>query len=298
MGGAKVETQGMFSYISPEQRVPQDHPLRAIRVIVDRSLAEMDSHFSTMYSTYGRPSIPPEYLLRVLLVQALYSVRSERQLIEQINYNPLFPCFAGIGIDDAIWVPTVFTMNRKRLLGHVTVQRFFCSALEQTRRQNLLSEEFFVDGTLPEAWASQKSFQPKDPEPRQVDGSRFRSKTHSDETHVSVTDPGASLTKNAPDEASRLTYLGHLLVENRHGLIARQQVTSADKGYARLGFARELCDRNVTRHTASKRIGFAIDGRSTRHTGYALSIHVRGRIESIFCWMNTVGRMHKRRLCC
>jgi transposase len=199
MRGAKVETQGLFSYISPEQRVPQDHPLRAIRVIVDRSLAELHSPFSAIYSAVGRPSIPPEFLLRALLLQVFYSIRSERQLMEQLDYNLLFRWFVGLGMDDAVLVPTVFTKNRDRLLDHGTVQAFFRSVLEQARRQNLLSEEHFsVDGTLLEAWASQKSFQPKDPGDRDGDGSDIRGQIRSNATHASVTNLDARLYKKAP----------------------------------------------------------------------------------------------------
>ncbi|MBU2782746.1 IS5 family transposase [Acidithiobacillus caldus] len=322
MRGAKVETQGMFSYLSPEQRVPKDHPLRAIRVIVDRSLAALDSHFDSIYSDLGRPSIPPEYLLRALLLQVFYSIRSERQLMEQLDYNLLFRWFVGLGMDAPVWVPTVFTKNRDRLLDHGTVQQFFQTVVEQAREQGLLSEEHFsVDGTLLEAWASQKSFQPKDPEDRNGDGSDFRGQQRSNETHASVTDPDARLYKKAPGEASRLAYLGHILMDNRHGLIAGEEVSTADgtaevdtalhlidslggsqritlgadKGYDRHGFVQDLRDRNVTPHVARKRKGSAIDGRTTRHTGYAMSIHVRKRIESIFGWMKTVGGMRKTR---
>jgi len=322
MRGAKVETQGMFSYLSPEQRVPKDHPLRAIRVIVDRSLAELDGHFNQIYSDLGRPSIPPEHLLRALLLQVFYSIRSERQLMEQLDYNLLFRWFVGLGMDAPVWVPTVFTKNRARLLDHGTVQRFFQTVVEQAREQGLLSEEHFsVDGTLLEAWASQKSFQPKDPEDREGDGSDFRGQQRSNETHASVTDPDARLYKKAPGEASRLAYLGHVLMDNRHGLIAgkegstadgtaevdtalhlidslggSQRITlGADKGYDRHRFVQDLRDRNVTPHVARKRKGSAIDGRTNRPTGYAMSIHVRKRIESIFGWMKTVEEMRKTR---
>ncbi len=322
MRGAKVETQGMFSYLSPEQRVPKDHPLRAIRVIVDRSLAALNSHFDSIYSDLGRPSIPPEHLLRALLLQVFYSIRSERQLMEQLDYNLLFRWFVGLGMDSPVWVPTVFTKNRDRLLDHGTVQRFFQTVVEQAREQGLLSEEHFsVDGTLLEAWASQKSFQPKDPEDRNGDGSDFRGQQRSNETHASVTDPDARLYKKAPGEASRLAYLGHVLMDNRHGLIAGEEVSTADgtaevdaalhlvdslggsqritlgadKGYDRHRFVQDLRDRNVTPHVARKRKGSAIDGRTTRHAGYAMSIHARKRIEPIFGWMKTVGGMRKTR---
>ena len=175
MRGAKVETQSLFSYLSPEQRVPQDHPLRAIRVIVDRSLAELDGHFHGLYSAFGRPSIPPEHLLRALLLQVFYSIRSERQMVEQLNYNLLFRWFVGLDMDAAVWVPTVSTKNRDRLVDNGTIRAFFRSVLEQARIRDLLSDEHFsVDGTLLEAWASQQSFRPKNPEDRDGDGSDFR----------------------------------------------------------------------------------------------------------------------------
>ena len=322
MRGTKIETQGMFSYLSPEQRVPADHPLRAIREIVDQSLAELDGHFHRIYSDLGRPSIPPEHLLRALLLQVFFSICSERQLMEQLDYNLLFRWFVGLGMDAPVWVPTVFTKNRDRLLDHGTVQRFFQSVLDQARTRGLLSEEHFsVDGTLLEAWASQKSFQPKDPEDRDGDGSDFRGQERSNDTHASVTDPDARLYKKSPGEASRLAYLGHVLMDNRHGLIAGEQVTTADgtaevdaatqlmddlggtrritlgadKGYDRSRFVQDLRDRNVTPHVARKRKGSAIDGRTTHHAGYAMSIHVRRRIESIFGWMKTIGGMRKTR---
>ncbi|WP_312283651.1 IS5 family transposase [Candidatus Igneacidithiobacillus taiwanensis] len=322
MRGAKVETGNMFSYLSPEQRVPQDHPLRAIRVIVDRSLEALNSHFDSIYSDLGRPSIPPEYLLRALLLQVFYSIRSERQLMEQLNYNLLFRWFVGLDMDAAVWVPTVFSKNRDRLLDHGTIHQFFHSVVEQARAGDLLSEEHFsVDGTLLEAWASQKSFQPKDPEDRQGDGMDFRGQKRSNDTHESVTDPDARLYKKSEGEASRLAYLGHVLMDNRHGLVAETMVTTADgtaevdaavlmldelggakritlgadKGYDRHGFVQDLRDRNVTPHVARKKAGSAIDSRTTRHAGYCMSIHVRRRIESIFGWMKTVGGMRKTR---
>ncbi|WP_308387588.1 IS5 family transposase [Acidithiobacillus sp. AMEEHan] len=321
MRGAKVETGALFSYLSPEERVPADHPLRAIRVIVDRALAEFDGHFNQIYSDLGRPSIPPEYLLRALLLQVFYSVRSERQLLEQLDYNLLFRWFVGLGMDAPVWVPTVFTKKRDRLLDNGTVQRFFLTVVEQARNQGLLSEEHFsVDGTLLEAWASQKSFQPKDPDDRQGDGSDFRGQKRSNDTHASVTDPDCRLYKKAPGDDSRRAFLAYVLTVNRQELIVSKQVTTADgtaevdaavqllddlggtnritlgadKGYDRHEFVQNLRDRNVTPHVARKCKGSAIDGRSTRHIGYT-SIRVRKRIESIFGWMKTVGGMRKTR---
>ncbi|MHB1678811.1 MAG: IS5 family transposase [Sulfuriferula sp.] len=322
MRGAKVETQSMFSYLSPEQRVPADHPLRAIRVIVDQSLAELDDHFSRIYSDLSHPSTPPEHLLRALLLQVFYSIRSERQLMEQLDDNLLFRWFVGLGMDAPVWVSTVFTKNRDRLLDHGTVQQFFRSVLDQARTQGLLSEEHFsVDGTLLGAWTSQKSFQPKDPEDRSGDGSDFRGQERSNDTHASVTDPDARLYKKSPGEASRLAYLGHVLMDSRHGLIAGEQVTTADgtaevdaatrlvdglggtrritlgadKGYDRQGFvpgsAGPECDPPCG--TQAEGIGHR-RGRTTRHAGYAMSIHVR-RLESIFAWMKTVVGMRKTR---
>ncbi len=322
MRGAKVETQNLFSYISPEERVPQDHPLRTIRAIVDRALVELDPHFDLIYSDLGRPSIPPEHLQRALLLEVFYSIRSERQLMEQLNYNLLFRWFAGLDMDAPIWVPTVFTKNRDRLLDNGTIRCFFRSVVDQARARDLLSDEHFsVDGTLLEAWASQKSFQPKDPADRDGDGTDFRGQEQSNDIHVSATDPDARLYKKSAGDASRLAYLGHVLMDNRHSLIAEEQATTADgtaevdaavqmindlggtrritvgadKGDDRAGFVDGLRERNVSPLVARKRKGSAIDGRTTRHVGYDMSIHVRRRIESIFGWMKTVGGMRKTR---
>jgi transposase/IS5 family transposase len=320
MRGGKVETQGTFSYLSPEQRVPQDQPLRAIRVIVSQSLAELHGLFSMIYSAFGHPSIPPEFLLRALLLQLFYSIRSERKRIERLNYNLIFRWFVGIGMDEEVWVPTVFIKNRDRLLDHGTVQEFIRSVLEQARCQNLLSQEHFSgDGTLMEAWASQKSFQPKDREDHQGDGSHFRGQTRSNEIYASGMDPDVQLYKKAPEESSRLTYLGHVLMDNPHGMIVAEQVTTAhgiaevaaatqlvdelggtqritlcaNKGYDRHGFVQDRRDRNVNPHVARKRKGSTIDRRTTRHAGYAMSFHDRRQVKSIFGWMKTVGGMLK-----
>ncbi len=287
---------------------------------MDRSRAEMDRHFSAVHSSFGRPSIPPEFLLRALLLQIFYNVRPERQPIEQLNYNLLFRWFVGLGMDDAVWVPTVFTKNRGRLLDHGTVQGFFRSVLEQARSQDLLSEEHFsVDGTLLEAWASQKSFQPKDPEYREDSG--LPGQKRSNATYGSVTDPDARLYKKASREASRLSYLVHVLMDNRHWLIAGQQVTIADgtaevdaavqlindlggtqritlgvdKSFDRHDFVQDLWDQNVTTHVARKCKGTAIGGSTICHAGCDLSIHVRRLIESTFGLMKTVGGMRKAR---
>lgn len=242
--------------------------------------------------------------------------------MEQLNYNLLFRWFVDLDMDAPIWVPTVFTKNRDRLLDNGTIRRFFRSVVDQARVKDLLSDErLSVDGTLLEAWASQKSFQPKDPADRDGDGMDFRGQERSNDTHVSTTDPDARLYKKSAGDASRLAYLGHVLMDDRHGLIAEERVTTADgtaevdaaiqmiddwggtrritvgadKGYDRAGFVDGLRERNVFPHVTRKRKGSAIDGRTTRCVGYDMSIHVRRRIESIFGWMKTVGGMRKTR---
>jgi len=207
----------MFSYVSAEERIPQDHPLRAIRALVDEILREMSRDFSRVYATTGRPSIPPEQLLRALLLQIFYSIRSERLLMEQLEYNMLFRWFVGLTMDDAVWAPTVFTKNRDRVLNDVIAGRFFEHVVE--RAQSYMSDEHFtVDGTLIEAWASQKSFQKKG-DPPAGDGRHFHGETRTNDTHASTTDPDAKLYRKTSHGEARLSYLGHLLIENRHGLI-------------------------------------------------------------------------------
>jgi len=243
MCGAKIETNGLFSYVSPNQRVPQGHPLRAIRAFVDRSLAEMDTHFSMMYSTYGRPSIPPEFLLRALLLQVFYSIRSEGQLIEQLHYNLLFRWFVGLGMDEEVWVPTVFSKNRDRLLDHDTAQEFFRSVLQQARRHELLSEEHFsVDGTLLETWASQKSFRPKDPEDQEANGLDFCGVTRSNGMHTSVTDSDGRSYKKALGEATLLADISHVLIDCRFGLIALWSKATTAYGTAEVDAVTQLID--------------------------------------------------------
>ena len=315
----------MFSYVSPEQRVPHDHPLRAIRAQVDAILTEMSREFDTLYSDVGRPSIPPERLLRAQLLQIFYSIRSERLLMEQLDYNILFRWFVGMDMDEPVWVPTVFTKNRDRLLTQAIARSFFRRVVE--RAQAWMSDEHFtVDGTLIEAWASQQSFQPKDGP--HDDGRDFRGQTRTNDTHASRTDPDAKLYRTSFNTAARLAYLGHLLLENRHGLIvqamatratgraereasltllrahtkrapAKQRTLGADKNYDTADFVARVRALHVTPHVSQnlrRRGGSALDARTTRHAGYAQSLACRPRVERPFGWMKTVGWMRKVKL--
>ena len=320
----------MFSYLSPEQRVPSDHPLRTVREITDRILGQMTNLFTQMYSTFGRPSIPPEKLLRSLLLQVLYTVRSERMLMEQLNYNLLFRWFVGLNMDDAVWDVTVFTKNRDRLLKADVAKKFFELVVAEAQALNLMSDEHFtVDGTLLEACASLKSFQkmdggekapPDDPGNATVN---FHGEKRSNQTHASTTDPDAMLARKGAGKEAKMSYSGHVLMENRNGLVAdvgvlqangtaeREAALSmienipgdhpvtvgADKGYDTQGFVEEARNRNATPHVAqnNKNRKSAIDGRTTRHPGYAVSQRKRKRVEEIFGWMKTVGGMRKLR---
>jgi transposase len=326
MRGDDRQPDAMFSYVSAEQRVPPDHPLRAIRRLADDVLRDMSREFERLYADVGRPSIPPERLLRAQLLQIFYSIRSERLLMEQLDYNLLFRWFVGLSMDDPIWDPTTFTKNRDRLLNPDIACSFFRRVIE--RAQALMSDEHFtVDGTLIEAWASQKSFQRKDGRPDD-DGSHFRGQTRKNDTHASKTDPDARLYRKSNGAESRLAYLGHLLIENRHGLIAdamatqadgfaerdaallmleaqwkrapgRRRTVGGDKGYdvrAFVDVSRELgATPHVTQNLARPG-GSAIDARTTRHAGYAMSQHARPRIEPAFGWLKTIAWMRKVKL--
>jgi len=331
MRGDDLQQDGMFSYISPERRVPQDHPLRAIRKMVDKILVELSPQFKKLYSNTGRPSIAPEKLLRALLLQILYSVRSERMLVEQLDYNMLFRWFVGLSMDDEVWDATTFTKNRERLLKGEIADAFFGKVLEQARNHGLLSDEHFtVDGTLVEAAASLKSFQktdsrdqnpPDDPGNPTID---FHGEKRSNSTHKSTTDPDALLSKKGKGKEAKLQYSGHLLMENRNGLAVdanatratgtaerdegvmfarkiggRRRVTLAgDKLYDTYEFVREIRELNVTPHVAQnihRRKKSGIDKRTTRHAGYAISQQKRKRIEEIFGWLKTVGLLRKLR---
>ena len=330
MRGDDPKHDAMFSYISPEARVPQDHPLRPIRQVVDRILIELSPEFDRLYSRVGRPSVAPEKLLRALLLQILYTVRSERLLMEQLDYNLLFRWFVGLNLDDPVWDPTTFTKNRQRLLDGEIAQRFFARVLEQARQRDLLSDEHFtVDGTLIEAWAGAKSFKAKDksntppPEDPGNPTVNFRGEQRSNATHASTTDPEARLARKGAGREAKLSYLGHVLMENRHGLVLaaratpatgtaeremglamaghlprRQRVTiGADKSYDGRPFVDGLRALGLTPHVAQNLRGrvSTIDGRTTRHEGYALSQRCRKRVEEVFGWLKTVGLMRKVR---
>ena len=328
MRGDDQQTNHLFSYLSPEQRVPADHPLRAIRQMTDVALRSLDARFEAMYSTTGRPSIPPEQLLRALLLQVLYSVRSERLLMEQLQYNLLFRWFVGLAMDDAVWTPTTFTKNRDRLLSGEVAAAFFAAVLEQARAGRLLSDEHFtVDGTLFQAWASQKSFRPRDAGPTappddpgnpSVD---FRGERRANDTHQSTTDPDAKLYRKSAGTPAILGYLGHVLMENRHGLAVDACVTpadgtaerdaalsmlaalptrdraitvGADKLFDQRPFVEPARGLGVTPHV-TQRVHSAIDARTTRHAGYAISQRKRKLVEQIFGWMKTVGGLRQVR---
>jgi transposase len=331
MRGEDRQQGAMFSYLSPEQRVPRDHPLRAIRELVDAVMGELSGEFARLYAANGRPSIAPEKLLRALLLQVLYTIRSERLLMEQLDYNILFRWFVGLNMDDEVWVPTVFSKNRDRLLAGDIASAFFEGVVGKLRENGLLSDEHFtVDGTLLEAWAGAKSFRRKDgnSEPPESDGSNptvnFHGEKRSNATHASTTDPDARLAKKGAGKEAKLSYAGHVLMENRNGLIVTTRVTRAtgtaeadaalemaeqigsrrrvtmggDKGYDQKKLIEELRQENITPHIArneKRNGGSAIDERTTRHAGYEISQRKRKRVEEIFGWMKTVGLMRKLR---
>lgn len=357
MRGADKTSGSLFSYVDLEERIPPKHPLRKIRQVVNDALVSLDADFEVLYTDFGRPSIPPERLIRASLLQILFSVRSERQLMEQMDYNLMFRWFVGLGIDDPVWVPTVFTKNRDRLLTTEMSRRVMAAILAHREVAPLLSDDHFsVDGTLVKAWASMKSFQPKadatppddegpgdppapntrpetalsetpakpDQMPRNTKPCRnaevdFKGEKRSNATHASTTDPDARLYKKSPGTGAMLCFMGHALMENRNGLIVQGDLTQADgraerraamdmihrhspgstrrltlgadKGYDAAGFVFDLRQACVTPHVAQKSRYSAIDGRTTRHVGYALSQKHRKKIEEAFGWAKTVGGM-------
>ena len=327
MRGDDPKQGGVFSYISPESRVPGDHPLRAVRTMADKVLKELSPRFAKLYSPLGRPSIPPEQLLRALLLQILYTVRSERLLVEQLDYNILFRWFVGLNMDDPVWAPTVFTKNRERLLDGDIAQAFFEKVLALAREQGLLSDEHFtVDGTLVEAWAGHKSFKKKGsktkpPNDRGNPTVDFRGEKRCNATHESTTDPEAKLYRKSYGTESKLCYWGHVLMDNRHGLAVGGRVTQAtsyaereaavellvktrsrgrptvggDKAYDVREFVETLRFMGMTPHIAAKLKHSALDERTLRHIGYSVSQRKRKRIEQIFGWLKTVGLMRKAR---
>src|SRR5215470_14264311 len=331
MRGEDHQQNHVFSYLSPEMRVRPDHPLRTIRAMVDEVLSRLSRRFDNMYAKVGRPSIAPEKLLRAQLLQMLYSIRSERLLMEEMDYNLLFRWFVGLKADDPVWDATVFTKNRDRLLQADVAKEFLAEVVAQAGGQGLTSDEHFtVDGTLLEAWAGAKSFQAKDgkPGPPPDDPGNptvdFHGEQRSNDTHESKTDPEAQMARKGPGKESKLSYSGNLLVENRNGLIVDAEVFQAnrtaerdaalvmleklpgtqpvavggDKGFDTQGFVAECQNLRVTPHVAQnleRRGSSAIDGRTTRHSGYALSQKKRKRIEECFGWLKTIALMRKVR---
>lgn len=331
MRGTDQQQSHMFSYLSPEMRVRKDHPLRAIREMVDEVLGALSPQFDRMYAHEGRPSIAPEKLLRAQLLQMLYSIRSERLLMEEIDYSMLFRWFIGLNLDEEVWDPTTFTKNRDRLLEAEVAKLFLAAVVEQARGKGWVSDEHFtVDGTLLEAWASLKSFQRKDgkPGPPPDDPGNptvnFHGEKRSNRTHESQTDPEAKLARKSDGKEAKLSYSGNLLVENRNGLIVNataweangtaerdaalvmlehipgtQRVTAAgDKGYDTADFVAECRHMQVTPHVAQnvkRRGGSAVDARTTRHAGYRVSQRKRKRIEECFGWLKTIALLRKVR---
>jgi transposase len=326
MRGEDPKQEGMFSYVSPEKRVPADHPLRPVRKMVDEVLKGMSPQFAKLYSDVGRPSIAPERLLRALLLQIFYSVRSERLLMEQLQYNLLFRWFVGMEMDESVWNHAVFSKNRERLLNEEMAEAFFQQVLSQAKPY-LSDEHFTVDGTLIEAWASHKSFRRKGG-PGDAPGSGgevdFRGETRSNQTHESRTDADARLFKKSQGSEAKLSYLGHVLMENRHGLLVQTMLTQAngtaerdaamlmaekipgvqrvtvggDKNYDTQEFVRELRQMHITPHVAQNdsNRSSAIDERTTRHASYAVSQRKRKRVEQSFAWMKVIGLLRKVKL--
>jgi transposase len=335
MRGEDERSDGFFSYVPLERRIPADHPLRAIRALTDEALKRLSRDFNRIYARDGRPSIPPERLLRALLLQALYTVRSERQLMEQLDYNLLFRWFVGLSIDDPVWDASVFCKNRDRLLAGDIAAKFFVGVLNLPQVRALLSSEHFsVDGTLIEAWASMKSFVPKDggdpPSGKGQGGSGrnaerdFHGEKRKNDTHSSITDPDARLFRKGAGKEAKLCHMGHLMTENRNGLIVDARLTEAngtaerstaldmiednarpgstvgaDKNYDTADFVAGCRERGCTPHVSQNDTNrrSAIDARTTRHPGYRISTIKRKRIEEPFGWMKTVGGLRKTRHC-
>ena len=327
MRGQDEQTSHMFSYVSPEQRVPADHPLRAMRALTDEALRSMSRRFAGLYATTGRPSIPPEQLLRALVLQVLYTVRSERLLMEELHYNLLFRWFVGVNMDDPVWHPTTFTKNRDRLLAGDVAAAFFDAVTAQARTAGLLSDEHVtVDGTQLEAWASLKSVQRRDAgpgEPPDDPGNptvNFHGESRRNDTHESTTDPEAMLHRKGKGKEAKLADLGHVLLDNRQGLVANVCAThatgtaereaaavvlaasappgstvGADKGYDVASFVATVRGLAVPPHVAQKARWSATDGRTTRHAGYHVSQRKRKLVEQVLGWLKTVGGLRKLR---
>ncbi len=326
MRGDERVQDSMFSYLTLEQRVPQEHPLREIRVLTDGVLQSLDPELDKLYAATGRASVAPEYVLRALLLQAFYSIRSERQLVEQIDYNLLFRWFVGLGMDEAVWNHAVFSKNRDRLLNSEVAQQFFAAVNKQAKRF-MSDDHFTVDGTLIQAWASHKNFRAKDgSDSDDSDGANFHGQKRSNDTHESTTDPDARLYKKSYGKESHLAYLGHTLVENRNGLIAAAMVTQADgyaereaallmlqdkqkgrkrritvgadKAYDTKDFIAATRALNVTAHVTKNEKGRRsnLDRRTTRHPGYAISLSRRWLVEKSFGWLKQTGPVRQVKL--
>jgi transposase len=334
MRGEDQRPKAMWTYIRLEERVPKDHPLRAIRRFTDAALAELDPVFDRMYKKIGRPSVPPEWLLRALVLQLLYSIRSERLLMERLDHDLLFRWFVGLDIDDPVWDPSTFSQNRDQLVGHEVARRFLAAVVAQATSEGLTSDEHFsVDGTLVEAWAGQKSFRPTDAEggsgggPASGSEGDFKGQRRANATHRSTTDADARLYRKGPGQEAKLAYIGNVLIENRCGLAVggtvaiasgtaerdaallllgpprkgqrrRRRITLAcDKAYDTAAFVAACRARGVTPHVCqnTSRRRSAVDGRTTRHVGYAMSQNARRRQERVNGWLKTVGLQRKAR---
>jgi transposase len=338
MRGSDKTSGSLFSYVDVEARIPAKHPLRTIRRIVNEVLASLDPELAKLYEATGRGSIPPEWLLRASLLQAFYSIRSERQLMEQLDYNLLFRWFVGLGVDDAVWDHSTFSKNRDRLLEADVAAKFLEAVLRHPQVKRFLSDEHFsVDGTLVEAWASMKSFRAKDgsdePPAGPAGGGQnrgrngehdFHGQKRTNDTHASTTDPEAKLYKKGKGKEAKLSYMGHALIENRHGLVVQADATQAsgtaeretaltlidrqapgttnrltlgaDKAYDVSDFVADLRQKCVTPHVAQKANSSAIDGRTTRHAGYAVSQRKRKLVEEAFAWAKTIAGCAKVKL--
>ena len=330
MRGKPERQMSMLTTLSPEELIPADHPIRRIRQVVDAVLAELDGEFSAMYARSGRPSVPPEQLLKASVLMAMYSIRSERAFCERLNYDLLFKWFLDLAIDARAFDATTFSKNRQRLLDHEIADRFFAAVVAQAKlRRYVSSDHFSVDGTLLEAWASHKSFQPKDEPPSSLPPGRnaelsFHGQRRSNQTHASTTDPEARMARKSNATAAKLSYAGHLLMEHRNALLVdielteangyaerdtalelltrlpatkRRRTVAGDKAYDTAGFVAEVRALRITPHLApnTTRQRSTIDGRTTRHPGHQTSQRIRKRIEEPFGWIKTIAGGRKLR---
>src|SRR5690606_4935873 len=322
MRGESDNQGALFSYVDLESRIPAHHPIRKVRQVVDKALMDMEWAFDDMYARVGRPSIPPEQLIRALLLQVLFTIRSERQLMERLDYDLMFRWFVGLSMDDAVWNHSVFSKNRDRLMLNAIDELFFDAIKKQAYAKKLMSREHFsVDGTLLEACASMKSFKSKDGSDDDDSGENFHGQKRSNETHQSTTDPEAKLFRKGKGKESKLYHMGHILTENRNGMIVEAQVTEAatrqeweaggtmlasqgtrpgmtvgaDKGYDTSAFVDACRALKITPHVAAKIANSNLDGRTTSTIGYQISQTKRKRIEECFGWMKDIGLMRKLR---